>query len=194
MIVPAKPRPFDFPTDPADGIAGVTVKELRLMDLGDAKERITLESMSGADRTIWQMAEHRIGLDIGGADEASGVVHLAHVDGIGVDAVALEPRPVVVEVDSHRVDEDGPQAQTAEAEGDIGRHSTASDFQRLDEERQRDPVELVGDERVGKATREGHEVIGRDRPRHDEGHAKDPIGRRAARSPDQAEALIRASW
>ncbi|SNT15340.1 hypothetical protein SAMN05421763_105233 [[Luteovulum] sphaeroides subsp. megalophilum] len=30
-------RPFDFPTDPADGIAGVTVKELRLMDLGDAK-------------------------------------------------------------------------------------------------------------------------------------------------------------
>ena len=49
-------QPFDFPTDPADGIASVTVKELRLMDLGDAKERITLESMSGADRTIWQMA------------------------------------------------------------------------------------------------------------------------------------------
>ena len=36
-------RPFDFPTDPADGIESVTVKELRLMDLGDAKERITLE-------------------------------------------------------------------------------------------------------------------------------------------------------
>ena len=43
------------------------------MDLGDAKERITLESMSGADRTIWQMAEHRIGLDIGGG----GVIHMA---------------------------------------------------------------------------------------------------------------------
>ena len=28
-------QPFDFPTDPADGIAGVMVKELRLMDLGD---------------------------------------------------------------------------------------------------------------------------------------------------------------
>ena len=27
-------RPFDFPTDPADGIAGVTVKELRVMDQG----------------------------------------------------------------------------------------------------------------------------------------------------------------
>lgn len=65
-------RPFDFPTDPADGIASVTVKELRLMDLGDAKERITLESMSGADRTIWQMAEHRIGLDIGGGAHVFG--------------------------------------------------------------------------------------------------------------------------
>ena len=67
-------RPFDFPTDPADGIESVTVKELRLMDLGDAKERITLESMLGADRTIWQMAEHRIGLDIGG-----GALAFAHV-------------------------------------------------------------------------------------------------------------------
>jgi hypothetical protein len=65
-------RPFDFPTDPADGIASVTVKELRLMDLGDAKERITLESMSGADRTIWQMAEHRFGLDIGGGAHVFG--------------------------------------------------------------------------------------------------------------------------
>ena len=67
-------RPFDFPTDPADGIDSVTVRELRLMDLGDAKERITLESMSGADRTIWQMAEHRIGLDIG-----SGALVFGHV-------------------------------------------------------------------------------------------------------------------
>lgn len=66
-------QPFDFPTDPADGIAGVTVKELRLMDLGDAKERITLESMSGADRTIWQMAEHRIGLDIGSGSFVHGI-------------------------------------------------------------------------------------------------------------------------
>lgn len=59
-------KPFDFPTDPADGIESVTVKELRFMDSGDPKERITLEAMSGADRSIWEMARHRIGLDIGG--------------------------------------------------------------------------------------------------------------------------------
>ena len=58
-------QPFAFPTDPADGIESVTVKELRFMDLGDPKERVVLESMAGADRTIWEMARHRIGLDIG---------------------------------------------------------------------------------------------------------------------------------
>ena len=59
-------KPFDFPADDEDGIEGVTVKELRFMELGERSERITLESMSGADRTIWEMAEKRIGLDIGG--------------------------------------------------------------------------------------------------------------------------------
>ena len=37
------------------------------MELGERGERITLESMSGAERTIWEMAEERIGLDIGGS-------------------------------------------------------------------------------------------------------------------------------
>jgi hypothetical protein len=59
-------KPFDFLTDPEDGIMGVTVKELRFMEIGERSERITLESMSGAERSIWEMAENRIGLDIGG--------------------------------------------------------------------------------------------------------------------------------
>ncbi len=50
-------RPFDFPTDPADGIAGVTVRELRLMDIAAPEERVTLETMSGAKRTIWEMGD-----------------------------------------------------------------------------------------------------------------------------------------
>lgn len=70
-------KPFDFPTDLEDGIKEVTVKELRFMDVGERNERITLESMSGAERSIWEMAEKRIGLDIGGMGQvlpiASGV-------------------------------------------------------------------------------------------------------------------------
>jgi hypothetical protein len=70
-------KPFDFPTDVEDGIKEVTVKELRFMDVGERNERITLESMSGAERSIWEMAEKRIGLDIGATGHvlpiASGV-------------------------------------------------------------------------------------------------------------------------
>jgi hypothetical protein len=70
-------KPFDFPTDVQDGINEVTVKELRFMDVGERNERITLESMSGVERSIWEMAEKRIGLDIGGTGHvlaiASGV-------------------------------------------------------------------------------------------------------------------------
>ena len=58
-------KPFDFPTDVEDGIKEVTVKELRIMDVGERNERITLESMSGAERSIWEMAEERIELDTG---------------------------------------------------------------------------------------------------------------------------------
>jgi len=70
-------KPFDFPTDVEDGIREVIVKELRFMDVGERNERITLESMSGAERSIWEMAEKRIGLDISGTGHvlpiASGV-------------------------------------------------------------------------------------------------------------------------
>jgi len=58
-------KPFDFPSDMEDGIESVTVKELRLMDLGDPKERVTLEVLPGCERTIWDMARRRIGLGLG---------------------------------------------------------------------------------------------------------------------------------
>jgi len=58
-------KPFDFPSDLEDGIESVTVKELRLMDLGDPKERVTLEILPGCERTIWDMARRRIRLGIG---------------------------------------------------------------------------------------------------------------------------------
>lgn len=54
-------RPFGFPTDPADGIKGVRVNSLRLMPLDSAGERVTLESMRQASRSIWDMARERFG-------------------------------------------------------------------------------------------------------------------------------------
>jgi hypothetical protein len=54
-------RPFAFPTDAADGIESVRVNQLRLMPLDSVGERITIESMRQASRTIWDMARERFG-------------------------------------------------------------------------------------------------------------------------------------
>lgn len=52
-------QPFSFPTDAEDGVDSVEVKQLRLMPLGSPGERVTLECLRKADRTIWNMtAEH----------------------------------------------------------------------------------------------------------------------------------------
>jgi len=61
-------RPHDFPTDPADGIAAVEVKLLRLMPIDSVGERVTLECLRKADRSIWDMARERFG----GADPLQG--------------------------------------------------------------------------------------------------------------------------
>ena len=60
--------PFAFPTDLEDGIAEVDVRQLRLMPLDCVGERVTLECLRKADRTIWDMARERFG----GADPLAG--------------------------------------------------------------------------------------------------------------------------
>ncbi len=61
-------HPFAFPNDLDDGIAGVEVRQLRLMPLDSVGERVTLECLRKADRTIWDMARDRFG----GADPLAG--------------------------------------------------------------------------------------------------------------------------
>jgi hypothetical protein len=61
-------RPHDFPTDSADGIAAVEVKSLRLMPIESVGERVTLECLRKADRSIWDMARERFG----GSDPLQG--------------------------------------------------------------------------------------------------------------------------
>ncbi len=46
-----------FPTDPEDSIESVRLNLLRLMPLDTQAERVTLECMAGAERSIWQMAD-----------------------------------------------------------------------------------------------------------------------------------------
>jgi hypothetical protein len=54
-------RPYDFPTDPQDGIESVRVNQLRLMPMDTVGERVTLECTRQAPQTIWQMAADHFG-------------------------------------------------------------------------------------------------------------------------------------
>lgn len=54
-------QPFAFPRDPEDGIESVRVSYLRLMPIDTVGERVGLECMSQATRTIWDMATERFG-------------------------------------------------------------------------------------------------------------------------------------
>ncbi len=54
-------QPFAFPTEPEDGIESVEVKQLRLMPIDNVAERVTLECLRKADRTIWSMSAERFG-------------------------------------------------------------------------------------------------------------------------------------
>jgi hypothetical protein len=54
-------HPFAFPTEPEDGIESIEVKQLRLMPIDNVAERLTLECLRKANRTIWSMSAERFG-------------------------------------------------------------------------------------------------------------------------------------
>ena len=54
-------RPFDFLTDPEDGVAKVRVTALRLKPLDTESQRVVLECMQGETGTIWEMSQARFG-------------------------------------------------------------------------------------------------------------------------------------
>ncbi len=88
---------------------------------------------------------HRAGVErrdlahvlVGGADEPRGVGDVADVHRQAVDAVALEPTPIVeVEVGADRPDESRGESELRHAEGDVRRDSAPTNHKVIDEERQ----------------------------------------------------------
>lgn len=56
-------KPHQFPVDLEDGIESVEVRQLRLMPIGSEGERVTLECLMKAKRTIWDLANEKLGQD-----------------------------------------------------------------------------------------------------------------------------------
>lgn len=115
---------------------------------------------------------------VGGADEARGVQRLGDTDGRGVDAMAVQPGPVFVEVETRGADQDRRGAELAHTEGDVRAYAAPAYVQIVDQEGERDRVQLVRDELVGEAAGEGHEVVGGDGAGDCDAHGEDsPEGR-----------------
>ena len=76
--------------------------------------------------------------------------------------MAGEPFAVVLEVASDGPDEHGPQAEAAEAEGDVGGDAALADVQFVDQEGERHVVERVRHELFGEPAREVHQMVGGD--------------------------------
>ena len=72
----------------------------------------------------------------------------------------------------------GSQAEVAQAEADVRRAAAAAYLEVVDQERDRQLVQLVDDEGVGELAREGHQMVGGDRPRDEQRHAADTTGGR----------------
>ncbi len=96
------------------------------------------------------------------ADEAGGVQDLGDPHRPGVDAVAVEPGPVLVEVGARGADQERTGAEQPHAEADVGGDTSPADVQVVDQEGERDRVQLIGDQLVGESAGEGHEVVSGD--------------------------------
>ena len=103
-----------------------------------------------------------------------------HVEVPALDPGLHEPVAVaqVVEVLANGRHQQRLVSEGGESEGDVGATTAASDVQVIDQERQRNLVELIGNEGIGEFTLECHEVVGRNRARYCDMHGNrlnDPL-------------------
>jgi hypothetical protein len=139
-------------------------------------------AVGGGDRTQFDLpcAGHRAGVEgrdlvhilVGGADEPGRLHVLAPVDLGAVHAVPGQPGVVVAEVGAGRADQDRVEPQGRHPEADVGRHPAAAHHQVVDQERQRHPVQLIGQQRLGEPAREMHQVVGGDGSADGDRHGK----------------------
>ncbi len=79
------------------------------------------------------------------------VCRVSRSDGLRVHTVAVQPRPVLVEVGAGGAHQDRVRAELSHAEGDVGPDTAPAYVEVVHEEGEGDRVQLVRDELVGEA-------------------------------------------
>ncbi len=158
-------------------LLGVPQHALGVVGADDDQVDAAVARHEGPELDVAGLA-HRAGVEagdlrvvvVGRADEPRGVLELGDPDARGVDVVALQPGAVVLEVGPGPSDEQRAQAEVAHPEADVRRDAAAPDLQLLDQEGQRDLVQLLDHQGVGEPAPVGHQVVGRDGPGDSDAH------------------------
>ena len=103
---------------------------------------------------------------------------------------ADQPCAIVAEVLADRAHEKWVQSERGESEADVGRDSTAADLEILDQERQRHPIQLLGEQRLREPSGEPHQVVHGDGTGDGDAHGLRVTARRVPSLPSRR---IRAS-
>jgi len=89
--------------------------------------------------------------------------------------VRRQPPPVVVEVRTRGAHQCNVTAEHTDRECHVARHAAAVDHQIVDQEAQRNLLQVIGQELLRKPTRKPHEMVGRNRTGHRNGHETSPF-------------------
>ena len=165
--------------DHALGVVGRDQHERRVAHPVDDRLELDQPGLAHGAGVERRELRHR---GVGGAHEPRGVTGLGDAHRRAVDAVPLQPGAVVGEVVAGRPDQHRRDAEGAEAEAHVRRDATAPDLQLVDEEGDRELVELLDDEGVAELAAERHQVVSGDGSADQQGHVAAAY-RRKARSP-----------
>jgi hypothetical protein len=94
---------------------------------------------------------------------------------VSVDTVALQPFTVVVEVVADRPDQRGVTPEHPDGEGDVAGHPAAVDHQVVNEEAERNFLQVVGEQLFGEPAREPHQMVSCNGTGHRDRHEKSTL-------------------
>ena len=81
-----------------------------------------------------------------------------------------QPFAVFAEVVAGRADQRDVAAQHADGEGDVARHAAAMNHQVVDQEAERNLLQMIGQQVLGEPAGKPHQIVGRNRTGHRDRH------------------------
>ena len=154
------------------GVVGADDHQFRCPDAGYDVGKRDVAGLRHRPRIEGRDLRHVV---VGGADEPSGVGGVRDEHVVAVHAGGLEPLPVVVEVLAYGAHERDVTAEQADGVRHVACDAAAVHHQIVDQEAQRNLLQVIGQQLLGKPAGKTHEMVGRNGSGHRNGHETSPF-------------------